>query len=458
MEQEINEIIAHNNTIQDQALSDKIELLIQKQNNITIPSIILENLSKENENFELEDQKNFFNHFGEVLNIIITDKKCIVLYKTFFIANICKKFLQNENIYKENKKQNFNVRWFDFEKDEGLLLPEIKPLFQELHLKNSQNITKNAPENKATNYQNNNNRNSNIGINMSMNINNFNINTTMNNSMAQNQNMLGMQNMPNIQYYQLMQIMKMNKNLQNNNISPQGMSMFPNYNFNQLSQMQFQQQNGINPVNLLMAKQNMNMNNINNMNLQNNLNNQFKNNLKNQLMNQNIQQMNNQHFNQNLHQNNFNQNANNNTENNNSVNDEKNLGKYTCKYQILIANDKDFQIARRLIGSKGCNMKNIIKECKLSEDGEGIKLRLRGKGSGYKEGPENKESDEMLHLCISSKNSEEMKKACLLVDDLLNKINEDYKEYCQKNNVMPVNSQIAVRIDNKTNNNFKNNK
>jgi hypothetical protein len=135
--------------------------------------------------------------------------------------------------------------------------------------------------------------------------------------------------------------------------------------------------------------------------------------------------------------------------NNNNNNDEKNLGKYTCKYEILIANDKDFQIARRLIGSKGCNMKKIINKCKSSGDGEGIKLRLRGKGSGYREGPENKESDEPLHLCISSKNPEEMKKACLLVDELLKVIHEDYKEYCEKNNVPPLNTQIATRIENK---------
>ena len=455
MEQEINEIISHNNTIQDPVLSEKIEILIQKQNNVTIPCIILENISKENENFELEDQKQFFNHFGEVLNIIITDKKSIVLFKTFFIANICKGFLQNENIYKDNKMENFNVRWFDFEKDENLLLQEIKPLFEDLHKKNIKNLKQNSSENKTINNQNNNNnRNNNIGINMSMNINNFNINTTMNNPMAQNPNMIGIQNM---QYLQFLQLMKMNKSLQNNNIPPQGMPMMPNYNFNQINQMQLQQQNGINPLNMLMAKPKMNMNNnINQMNLQNNINNPFNNNIKNQLLNQNIQQMNNQHFNQNLHQNNFNQNANNNENNNN--NDEKNFGKYTCKYQILIANDKDFQIARRLIGSKGCNMKNIINECKLSEDGEGIKLRLRGKGSGYKEGPQNKESDEPLHLCISSKNVEEMKKACLLVDELLDKISKDYKDYCQKNNVMPVNSQIAIRIDNKNSNNMKNNK
>ena len=97
-------------------------------------------------------------------------------------------------------------------------------------------------------------------------------------------------------------------------------------------------------------------------------------------------------------------------------------------------------------------MKKIINECKLNKDSEGIKLRLRGKGSGYKEGPEKQESDEPLHLCISSKNSEELKKACLLVDELLNEIHEDYKEYCQKNNIIPSNTEIAIRIENK---NFK---
>ena len=445
MEQEINEIIEHNNSIQDPVLSEKIELLIQKQNNITIPSIILEYLSSENEIFELQDLKKFFDHFGEVLNIIITDKKCIVLFKTFFIANICKEFLENEDIYKENKKQNFSIRWFDLEKDENVLVPKIKPLFNEIHKKYAQNLQNNSSENKTQKNQNNNNRNNNIGIkmNMNMNINNFNINTNMN-PMPQNQNM--MQNFHNLY---LMQLAQMNKNMQNNNfnIPPQGMPINP-YNINQINQMQLQQQNAFNPLNMLMNKQNLKMNNnINNMNLPNNMNNNFNNPMQNQI-NKNFQQLNNKIYNQNLHQNNYNQNINNNDNNNN---DEKNFGKYTCKYQILIENDKDFQIARRLIGSKGANMKKIINEC---GGGEVTKLRLRGKGSGYKEGPQNKESDEPLHLCISSKNAEDMKKSCLLVDELLAKINEDYKEYCEKNNVTPISTDIAIRIDNK-NGNFK---
>lgn len=36
-------------------------------------------------------------------------------------------------------------------------------------------------------------------------------------------------------------------------------------------------------------------------------------------------------------------------------------------------------------------------------ESDSIKLRLRGRGSGYKEGPNKAESDDPLHLCISCK-------------------------------------------------------
>jgi hypothetical protein len=66
--------------------------------------------------------------------------------------------------------------------------------------------------------------------------------------------------------------------------------------------------------------------------------------------------------------------------------------KYTCKFEIQIQNDKEFQVARRLIGAKGSNMKKIIQKCSIGFDSsinpyEIVKLRLRGKGSGFKEGP-----------------------------------------------------------------------
>ena len=116
---DINEIISHQNTIQDKSLSDKIELRLQKDNKISIPSIILEFISldkiDQSKVYDLENLKNFMNNFGEVLNIVILGKKAIVLFKTFFIANICKKFFEKE------KEKHFQVRWFNFETDSILL-------------------------------------------------------------------------------------------------------------------------------------------------------------------------------------------------------------------------------------------------------------------------------------------------------------------------------------------------
>jgi hypothetical protein len=65
-------------------------------------------------------------------------------------------------------------------------------------------------------------------------------------------------------------------------------------------------------------------------------------------------------------------------------------GKYTCRFDIQIENEKEFQVAKRIIGSKGAHMKNIIELCSsgMKYGKESIKLRLRGKGSGFKEGPQ----------------------------------------------------------------------
>ena len=42
-----------------------------------------------------------------------------------------------------------------------------------------------------------------------------------------------------------------------------------------------------------------------------------------------------------------------------------------------------------------------------------------------------------------------MEKACLLVEELLEKIHKEYKEYCEKNNIVPASTEIATRIENK---------
>lgn len=263
MDEEVNKIILNHNTIQDPIISEKIELKIQKMNNISIPSIILEYLSSENQEFELEDLKQFFNNFGEVLNIVIIDKKTIVLFKTFFIANICKEFLQSENNFKENMKNKFKVRWFDFEKDCELLMPKIKPIFNEIHNKNIINLKPISTDNKSSNNQDTTNNNIGIKMNMNMNINNFNINTTMN-PMAQNQGIAQAQ----LQYLQILKMAHMNqmnqmrmKNMPPNNANfPQG--VIPNFNFPMNPIQMQQQQKLMNPLNLNMLMNQQNLNNI----------------------------------------------------------------------------------------------------------------------------------------------------------------------------------------------------
>jgi len=119
--------------------------------------------------------------------------------------------------------------------------------------------------------------------------------------------------------------------------------------------------------------------------------------------------------------------------------------KYTCKFEIQIENDNEFQVCRKIIGSKGCNMKNIVDICKnntMHNVNEPVKLRLRGKGSGYKEGPDQKESDESLHLCVSSKYPELYYLACKLVEDLMVQLYDEYRKFTEKKSGMAVRLMI----------------
>jgi len=114
--------------------------------------------------------------------------------------------------------------------------------------------------------------------------------------------------------------------------------------------------------------------------------------------------------------------------------------KFTWRYEVQITNDKDFQVAIKLIGPKGRHMKNIINKwktigsslekesCKAKTE-DLVKLRLRGIGSGFKEGPRQKESSDPLHLCVSSKFLQTYNKACQLTEDLINDVYEQYYKY-----------------------------
>jgi len=115
----------------------------------------------------------------------------------------------------------------------------------------------------------------------------------------------------------------------------------------------------------------------------------------------------------------------------------KGARKYTCRFLIGIENDKDFQVARRLIGSKGSNMKRIVRTTEA-------KLRLRGVGSGYFEGAGQKESSEPLQLCVSCVSQEGYKAAVRQVEELLLRVYEDNRQFCRENN-MPA-PDLAINL------------
>lgn len=103
----------------------------------------------------------------------------------------------------------------------------------------------------------------------------------------------------------------------------------------------------------------------------------------------------------------------------------KGVRKFTCRFLIGIENDKDFQVARRIIGSKGTNMKKIVKT-------SDAKLRLRGQGSGYFEGGAQKESSEPLQLCVSCISEEGYVAAVECVKELLKRVYDEYRKFCQE--------------------------
>ncbi len=78
---------------QDPIVSEKIELFIQQSENVTLPAIVFEYLSKDNTDFEANDLRNFYEQFGEIEDFELNGKVSVVMFKLFFAANSCRVFL-----------------------------------------------------------------------------------------------------------------------------------------------------------------------------------------------------------------------------------------------------------------------------------------------------------------------------------------------------------------------------
>ncbi|CAK0894117.1 unnamed protein product, partial [Prorocentrum cordatum] len=95
-------------------------------------------------------------------------------------------------------------------------------------------------------------------------------------------------------------------------------------------------------------------------------------------------------------------------------------GKRQCQFTIGIEEEPSFRVVRRLIGEHGKHVKRIA-------EASGAKLRLRGRGSGFQEGPEQEESRDPLMLCVSAPDERSYGIVVCLVREHLEDV---YEQYC----------------------------
>jgi len=104
---------------------------------------------------------------------------------------------------------------------------------------------------------------------------------------------------------------------------------------------------------------------------------------------------------------------------------QKHGAKHQCQFLVGIEEEPTFQVKRRLLGPHGQHMKAIA-------EASGVKLRLRGRGSGFLEGVEQEESADPLMLCISAPDAAVYKYAVKLTRELLDGIHRDFCQFCME--------------------------
>ena len=120
--------------------------------------------------------------------------------------------------------------------------------------------------------------------------------------------------------------------------------------------------------------------------------------------------------------------------------------KYVSRYIVQIENEKNFPVTKMIIGNNGMLLRTIIYENCIKYGDNTTKIRLRGKGSGYKEGPNNEESKEPMELCIFSLNVFSFSRCSNAIENILLRIYYQYYLY-----------QYKIYLENNKNNNNNNN-
>jgi len=95
--------------------------------------------------------------------------------------------------------------------------------------------------------------------------------------------------------------------------------------------------------------------------------------------------------------------------------------RFTCRFDVGIAEDVDFRVVRRLIGPEAENMKAMVKKS------GGSKIRIHGKGASK---DCSHASDEPLHIVVGATTAGRLDRAAALVTALLLRVHAEYEAYC----------------------------
>jgi len=98
--------------------------------------------------------------------------------------------------------------------------------------------------------------------------------------------------------------------------------------------------------------------------------------------------------------------------------------KHQCQFFIGIEEEPKFRVVRRIIGTAGANVKYIAEQ-----SGSDTKLRLRGRGSKFFEGPDQQEAQEPLMLCVSVPNRAAYETVTRLVREQLETVYDEYDAF-----------------------------
>jgi len=113
------------------------------------------------------------------------------------------------------------------------------------------------------------------------------------------------------------------------------------------------------------------------------------------------------------------------------------VAKPQCQFYVGIEEEPKFRVTRKLLGPHGQHVKAIAEKT-------WAKLRLRGLGSGFLEGPEQQESTDELMLCVSAQDAASYAEAVKLVTELLEGVHEQYRAHLRKAGQSP--PELSVRI------------